>query len=83
MSETKHVRYTGPEEQVTLVALDPPVHADRGVAVEVPADLLLGPGWEDVEPDGPAEPVDPAGEPAPDAPVPDAPTAPTTDGEAL
>lgn len=78
MSETKHVRYQGPEEQVTLVALDPPLHADRGKAVEVPADLLLGPDWEDpAEPDAPA----PAAPAAPAASM--VTPAPTTDGGAL
>lgn len=83
MSETKHVRYQGPEEQVTLVALDPQVHADRGKAVEVPADLLLGPDWEDpAEPDAaPADTAAPASPAAPPSPAPL--PAPTTDGGAI
>lgn len=82
MSEMmKRVRYRGPEEQVTLVALDPPLHVDRGKAVEVPADLLLGPDWEDpAEPDAPA-PAAPAAPPAPPSPAPL--PAPTTDGGAI
>lgn len=74
MSETKHVRYMGPIDEVTLVDLG--LRCPRAEWVTVPAETAAGlaaPTWE-VE--APAAPN------VPPAAV-NVPSAPTTDGEAL